>query len=192
MRSHGAIYRTEADLQNEEVSIGIARSRTCSDNHTHSESEHDPREVSLPHNASSSQHSTVLEDLGPDLPRNYYELEWFRILIGLILLMVSEVVVLALVERGDVLGFWDYNVTFVAIGLSSLLLYTGTFVLLTEYHEAVEDFFNKYIRIRPGLQHICLRLCAYIYALGVIAVLGWFAGRDLDWISTHMASLVQQ
>ena len=171
LRSHSIIHRTGTDLQNEELSIGTARSRTRSDNQMHSESEHEPGEVSLPHNASSSQHSTVLEDLGQDLPYDYYQFEWFWILIGMILLMVIEAIVIVLDVFGNVVTFWQNVLTFIAIGLFSLLLYIGFFVVLREYHEVVENFFHKYTRMRPGLQHICLRVCAYIYALGVNAVI---------------------
>ena len=95
------------------------------------------------------------------------------------LLMVSEVIILVLALYGNVVLLWQSVLTSIAIGLFSLLLYTGIFVVLTEYHEAVENFFNKYARIRPGLQHLCFRLCAYIYSLGVVAVLGLWVFRFL-------------
>ena len=177
LEPHSAIRRTGTDLQNEEIRIDTARCRTRSDDRTRSEHEHESGEVSLPHDTSSSEHSAVLEDRGQDLSRDYYQFEWFRILIGMMLVMVSEVITFGLVEFGNVVLLWYNILNSIAIGLLSLLLYTGIFVVLMEYHEAVENFLNRYARLRPGLQHFCLRLCAYVYALSVPAVLGlWFFG----------------
>ena len=88
--------------------------------------------------------------------------------------MVSEFVIFLLIMMGNVVLLLYLILTFIAIGLFSLMLYTGIFVVLMEYHEAVENFLNSYARFRPSSQHFCLRLCAYVYALGVIAVLGWW------------------
>ena len=145
--------------------------RSGTDNQTHSESEHKPGEASLQQTASPSQHSAVLEDRGQNLPHDYYEFEWFRVLIGMILLMVSEVIIFVLAISGKLLVvfYWQTILISIAIGLFLSLLYTGAFVVLTEYHEAVENFFNRYIRLRPGVQHACLRLFAYGYASIAIA-----------------------
>ena len=174
LEPHSAIRRTGTDLQNEEISIDTARSRTLSDDRTHSEHELESGEVSLPHDASSSEHSAVLEDGGQDLSRDYYQFEWFRILIGMMLLMVYEVIIFGLVAFENVVLLWPGILSSIAIGLLSLLLYIGIFVLLMEYHEAARNFLNRYARLRPGLQHSCLRLCAYVYALAVIAALAWW------------------
>ena len=174
LESHSVIRWTGTELQNEEINIGPARLRTHSDNQMHSEHELESGEVSLPHDASSSEHSALLEDGGQDLSHNYYQFEWFRILIGMMLLMVSEVIIFGLFAFDSVVLLWFSIVTSIAIGLFSLVLYAGIFVFLMEYHEAVGNFLNRYARLRPGLQHFCLRLCAYVYALGVIAVLGWW------------------
>ena len=174
LEPHSAIRRTGTDLQNEEIRIGTARSRTRSDDLTRSEHEQEFMELSLPHNTSLSEHSTVLEDQEQDLPHDYYQFEWFRILIGMVLVMVSEVIIIGLVEFGNIVNLWFGILTSIAIGFFSLLLYAGIFDFLMEYHEAVGNFLNRYARLRPGLQHFCLRLCAYIYALAVITALGWW------------------
>ena len=174
LEPHSAIRRTGTDLQNEEISIGTARSRTRSDNQTHSESEHEPGERFLPHNTPSSQHSAVLKDRGQDLSHYYYQFEWFRILNGMVLLTVSEVTIITLTTFQNIARLWGFIFTSLAIGLLSLLLFTAFFVVLMEYHGAVENFFSRYARLRPGLQQFCLRLCAYVYVLSVLAVLGWW------------------
>ena len=175
LETHSAIRRTGTDLRNEEISIGTAHSRIYSDEQTHSDYQHEYGDVSVPHNTTSYEHSAVFEDRGQDPPHDYYQFEWFRLLIGMVLAMVSGVIifVLILVVYGAtmIVIFWKMILISVAIGVSSLLLYTGIFVLLMEYNEAIENCLNRYARLRPALQHACLRLCAYIYALGVIAVL---------------------
>ena len=167
LETHSAIRRTGTDLHNEEISIGTARSRIHSDDQTRSDHQDEGGDVSMP----LSEHLVVSEDRGQDPPHDYYQFEWFRILVGMVLAMVSEVIIFVLVDFGNIVLFWFQILTSIAMGIGLLLLYTGIFVLLMEYHEAVENCFNRYARLRPGLQHACLRLCAYIYALGVIAVL---------------------
>ena len=171
LETHSAIRRTGTDLRNEEISIGTARPRIRSDDQTRSNYQDEGGDVSMP----PSEHSAVFEDRGQDPPHDYYQFEWFRLLIGMVLAMVSEVIISVLILVVDgatmIVIFWKIILISVAIGVSSLLLYTGIFVLLMEYHEAIENFLNRYARLRPALQHACLRLCAYIYALGVIAAL---------------------
>lgn len=95
----------------------------------------------------------------------------------MVLGIISEVIILGLVELGNLVTLRYYILNSIAIGILLLLLYTGIFVVLTEYHETVGKFLNRYARLRPGLQHACLRLCAYIYALAVIAAHGsWIIG----------------
>ena len=171
LEPHGAIRRTGTELQNEELSIGSARSRTNSDDQTRSEHQHEFGDVSLPHNTSSSEHSAVLKDRGQDLPHDYYQFEWFRILIGMMLLTVSEVTIITLTTFQSIVKLWEFILMSLAIGLLSLLPYTAFFVFLMEYHGAVESFLNKYARLRPGLYYLGLRLWAYVHVLSVLAVL---------------------
>ena len=174
---HSSIVRTGTDLQNEETSIGTARSRIRSDDQILSECQHEHGDVSMPHSASSSEHSAIFKNQNQGSLHDYYQFEWFRILVGMVLLMVSEVILFGLITLGNIVSLWLEILASIAIGLLSLLLYAGFFVVLTEYHEAVGNFLNRYARLRPGLQHACLRLCAYIYALGVIAAIAlWLSG----------------
>ena len=167
-----AIRRTGTDLQNEETNIGTVHSRTISDNSTQSETE--AARMSHPHDTSSVETLVQSNDSSPNLSLHYYQFEWFRILIGMVLLMVSEVIVFALVvvaTTTSVIGLWRKFLISVAVGLFSSLLYVSIFIVLVEYHEAIEEFLDKHAHLWPGLQHTCLRASAYIYACGVIAVI---------------------
>ena len=162
-------------------------------------SEHEDQfgEVSLPHNTSLSEHTTIWQVQGQDLSRNYYQFEWFRILIGMVLLLVSEAIIYGLVLFGSSTsfanheedGFYGLFVTMqlflvlIAVVLFESLLYTGTFVVLMEYHEAMSKFLYRYARLPPGVQHSCLRFCAYFYAVGAVTGLSIYlyqSWRDVD------------
>ena len=167
MRSHSATRRTGTDLENEEISIGTARSRSRPDNQTHSESEHEPGEASLPHNASPSQHSAVLEDRGQDLNHDYYEKKAFRILIGCIILQVSGVIIIVVLASSKSVGsLWVeiptvYQTLFVAVPIN-FLLYPGLFVVDMASDRAVGNLPRRYARLRRGLQHFGFRLCVFV------------------------------
>lgn len=167
-----AIHRTGTELQNEEESVGTIHSRTCSDDGTHSEHQHESGEIPQPHDAPPTEDLTLSKDRGHNLPCDYYQFEWFWILIGMVLLLVSEFIIFTLVILGDIVTLWPSFLILLGIGLCSSLLYTGIFVVLTEYHEVVEKFLDRYARVRPWLQRICLRVCTYAYACGVLAAVG--------------------
>lgn len=174
LKAHIGIRRTGTDLQNEEINIGAVGSRTVSDNNTQSETE--AARVSHPHDTSSTENADQSKDGGPNLSLHYYQFEWFRILIGMVLLMVSDVITHALVTvtfTANVVGLWLNVLISVAVGLFLLLLYTSIFVVLMEYHEAIERFLDKHAHLRPRLQHTFLRGCAYIYACGIIVVIAF-------------------
>ena len=61
---------------------------------------------------------------------------------------------------------WD-----LAIMLAATSVYTGVFVVLTEYHDPVGRMLHKYARINPGMQRSLLRFCAYAYPVTVVVVL---------------------
>ena len=169
LETHSGICRTGTDLQNDEESIGIVHSRTCLNDRTHSEYGHESGELPQPHSTSSAEDLETIEDRGLDLSSDYYQFEWFWILIGMVLLMVSSVPLYVFALNTDAVSLFLPILTSAAIGLCSSLLYTGIFVVLMEYHEAIERFFDRYARLRPRLQRICLRICAYAYACGVLA-----------------------
>lgn len=167
-----AIHRTGTELQNEEESVGTIHSRTCSDDGTRSEHQHESGEIPQPHDAPPTEDLTLSQDRGQKLPCDYYQFEWFWILIGMVLLLVSEFIIFFLVMLQNIVTLWPSFLILLGIGLCSSLLYTGIFVVLTEYHEVVEKFLDRYARVRPWLQRICLRVCTYAYACGVLAAVG--------------------
>lgn len=164
--------RTGTDLHNDEINIGTVRSKVFSPNSTQSETE--AAGASHLRDVSSVGNSIGSKDKGLFLSRELYRFEWFRILIGMVLFVFFEVITVFLqFTAGSVIVLWQTILISVAVLLSSSLLYTGMFVVLMEYHEAIENFLDKHAHLLPGLQHTCLRASAYIYACGVIAVVAF-------------------
>ena len=164
--------RTGTDLHNDEIYIGTVRSMVFPPNSTQSETE--AAGASHLRDVSSVWNSIGSKDKGLFLSRELYRFEWFRILIGMVLFVVFEVITVVLrFTAGSVIVLWQSILISVAVLLSSSLLYTGMFVVLMEYHEAIENFLDKHAHLLPGLQHTCLRASAYIYACGVIAVVAF-------------------
>ena len=174
LETHVAIRRTGTDLQNEEINIGTGGSRTVSDNNTQSETE--AAKVSHPQDTSSAENADQSKDSGPNLSLHYYQFEWFRILIGMMFLMVSDVITHGLVIvtfTANVVALWLNVIISVAVGIFLLLLYTSVFVVLMEYREAIEKFLDKHAHSRPRLQHKFLRGFAYVYACSIIVVIAF-------------------
>ena len=176
LQIHNTVHRTGTDLQNEEVNMGIVRSRAPNDT---TQAENEAAGIVQPQNASSAHNPGVTEDRGPELTLDYYHFEWFRILIGMILVMVSQIIVSVLTLLGDILVLLQPVLTSIGIGLVSSVLYTGFFVVLMEYHEAVGKAVHKYTRLHPRSQQKCLRFCAYAYPCSV--VVGLALVFYLDW-----------
>ena len=162
------IRRTGTDLQNEEENVGTARSRLHPGSHLQIASG-DEEETSQ---SALAENAIPIIDSGLDLSRNYYNFEWFWILLGMMVLNVSaiislEIFVLARLSS-SIIGFWLPLVISISIDIVSFTLYTGLFVVLKEYHEVIEKAVIKYARLPRGLQSFCLRICAYVYAVGVV------------------------
>ncbi len=147
------------------------RSRTQSDGNT--QAEHEATRAPQPHDTSSMENLVVTEAGRRDLSRDYYRFEWFRILIGMTIVMVSEIIIGVLVRFGDIVTLWIPILNSVAFGLASLFIYTGVFVLLGVYHEAMKRAVDKYARLSPGLQRTCLRFCAYAFPCGVVVAIAF-------------------
>ncbi len=169
--THNAIRRTGTDLQHEEANMGTMRSRTYSDGNT--QAEHEATGAPQPHDTSSMENLVVTEAGRRDLSRDYYRFEWFRILIGMMIVLVSETIIAVLATLGDIVTSWFPILKSVAFGIASLFLYTGAFVLLGEYHKAMKRAVNKYARLSPGLQRTCLRFCAYAFPCGIVVFIGF-------------------
>ncbi len=165
-KTHSAIHRTVTDLQNEEITMDTIRSSTSSNSSTQPENE--AARVDQSHVTASNEDSVEREDSGHSAIRNYYQFEWFRILISMVFLIISEVIIYGLTMYGNIVVLWQIFLWMAAIGLVSSILYTGFFVVLMEYNKVMENFVQKYARLPPEPQHICLRVCAYLYACGVI------------------------
>ncbi len=164
--THSAIHRTVTDLQNEEIAMDTIRSSASSDGSNQSENE--ATRVDQPHVTTSNKDSVEIKDSGHSTIRNYYQFEWFRILVSMILIIISEVIIYGLSTSSNIVLLWQIFLGMAAMGLVSSILYTGLFVILMEYNVVMENFVQNYARLQPGLQHICLRVCAYLYACGVI------------------------
>ena len=178
LRFQDTIRRTGTDLNNEETIIGIVRPRT------HPQAENESVRDSLPQDTSSAESLVVSEDTRLISSRDYYQFEWFLLLIGMVFTMVSQIIVFGLVLLGNVVGLWISFLTSIAVGLISSLFYTGIFVILLEYHGAMEKFLDKHACLGPGLQQKYLRFCAYMYAFGATTAIASFMFISSFW-DTH-------
>ena len=164
------IRRTGTDLQNEEENAGTAHFRLHSGDLLQAENE--VVATSRPLITSTAGNTVPVTTCGLDLFRDYYQFEWFWILIGMMVSITSTVIIMtisALVNYDQIASVSMGALTSILFGLGSSMLYAGMFVGLMEYHEAIEKVGIKYARIPLGWQHLCLRCCAYVYAGGVIA-----------------------
>lgn len=175
--AHSSIRRIGTDPVNEELSVGVVRSRTCPNDG--GQPENDAARETPPHD---TEHCVATQAQGSVLSYDYYQLEWFWILIGTILLMVSETVIWFLVTFGDfaIIILPIPVLISIAIGLVSSMHYIGVFFILMEHHEEIESAIYKYTRLRPGSQNLCLRVCAYAYACGVIVAFALQIKFSLD------------
>ena len=174
--------RIEIDLQDDEIHIGTVRSMVFLSNSTQLETE--AAGASHLRGLSSAENSIGSKDRGLFLSRGLYRFEWFRVLIGMVLLVVSEFIVYVLVFVRlipNVVLLWYPFLVSMAFGLFLLLLYTSIFVVLMEHHEAIEKILDKHAHLWPGLRHTCLRRFAYFYACGVIVVIA-FVQKKFNYI----------
>ena len=167
--SHNAIPRTGTGLQNDGTYIGTVHPTVLSCNTTQSETE--AAGASHLRDVSSAGNSIGSKDKGLFLSRELYQFEWFRILICMLLSVVLEIIAVVL-WVGSIVELWWLILGSVANVLFSSLLYVSIFVVLMEYHEAIEKFLDKHAHLWRRLQRTCLRASAYIYACGVIVVIG--------------------
>ena len=114
--------------------------------------------------------------------QHYYQFEWFRILIGQMLLASSFVVLMMIyflgATRGKVMGYWSIILRTVSIELIFLLFYIVTFVVLTHYHGHLGKFGERWTGISRPTQRKWLRISAYLYIVGVMFALGCSIGAS--------------
>lgn len=105
-----------------------------------------------------------------------YRLAWFSALVITLLLLICEVIVFLLINQ-TFLSTGSYNI-YQGLGFQGLAFYTamacimiwaevtlftGFFVFLTEYHNAVGKFLDRFLFLRRGVQPMCLRVVVYLY-----------------------------
>ena len=160
LEARNAIRRTWTDIQNEEENAGTIQTRTDPDNNRQAGIE--AADGSQPHGTSSFEESFRTENQGPPLSLDYYhQSEWFSGPIWVILTITCDVTILFLFTFESIVLQGKPILSVAAIGLVSSFIYTGTFVVLAQYHEAIEKFLHTYTHLDPILQRMCLHLFTY-------------------------------
>ena len=197
VQSHFAIARTGTDLSREERDVetsmyeyepssdgstlssdgsmppsGVADTRSAN---ADAASSHDPLPAD---NTGSISHSEEVCRLG-----------WFLVLVVMLLVTICELIGFLLVDQASPYGsgdtyYFGHSFTFQGLALftavtcvviwSAVILYTGFFVFLTEYHKAVGKFLDRYFFLRRRVQPMCLRCFAILYAVCSIVGVGMF------------------
>ena len=111
-----------------------------------------------------------------------YRLEWFSILVVMLLLSFCELIIFVLTVEVNphflethIVGVDAISVLVTAfmaylIIWSSVTLYTAFFICLTEYHKAVGNNLDRFLFLPRHVQQMSLRVVAYLY--GVLSVAG--------------------
>lgn len=165
--NRGPPRRTGTDIQQEEETVG-------SGVHSRAASHHDPSgsqagEIHQPQIIVSTEDQMTAKERTPDF--GYYHFEWFWILIAMILSLVCGTIIYLLVTFGNIISSLARMFAVLGVGTAAVFIYTGSFVLLTKYHEVLGKAIARYTHIRRHLQRICLRICAYLYFFCTIGVL---------------------
>ncbi|KAI9718434.1 MAG: hypothetical protein M1812_004155 [Candelaria pacifica] len=159
--------RTGMDLQNEEENVESVSTRVASSTETQA------AEVTL-------QDTTPLGDnlrATREQTLNYYQLEWFWLLIFMMFFLLSNITMFVIVSWAASSGQYstmyaiEVSLKGAAIGTFFLIVYACIFVLLEEFHEPLEKAVETYARLSRQLQRRLLRVCAYAYPFCVTALL---------------------
>ena len=142
------------DIQTEEERISSVRSRTSFYGGPLSEHDHAP--IRNPNNR-----FTTTEEINLYIPTDYRRFEWYWILVLVMISSVSAIVISTLVPPGQVIQFFEEIPYTVSIMLTFFLGYTGTFVLLSIFHETTEKTLEQYCRISRQRQRILLKVLAW-------------------------------
>ena len=95
-------------------------------------------------------------------------LEWFMILVVLLVLLMCEEILYVLALGGNIVNLYlPILETLLSIGFYTTI-YIGIFVVLTEYHSAIGAFLDRYLYFRRRYQPLCLRVFAYLYAICLV------------------------
>ena len=118
-----------------------------------------------------------------------YRLEWFSALVVMLLLFLCELIVFLLVFQttpGLIQTGYNFQglVLQTAMGCSMIwsgvIFYTGIFVFLTEYHNAVGKFLDRFLFLRGRVQPMCLRVVAYSYCVSSLLAVAFFLYPSLQ------------
>ena len=144
-------------------------------------------------NADAKSYDPLLTDkTGLDsYSQEVYRLEWFSVLVVILLLYICEFVLFSLIADAhpdsspySFLGLIFAVVTACGLIGSCVTFYTGFFVFLTEYHNAVGKFLNRFLFLPRRTQQKCLRVVAFSYGvlwitgtgfMGIIIIFGLYS-----------------
>ena len=106
------------------------------------------------------------------LSRDVQRLEWFRLLVVLLVLLIcGPIIFVLIIESGGEIAIvllWErVLIYFLKIGFYTTG-YMVFFIVLTEYHSGIGAFLDRYLFFRRRYQPIALRVFAYLYAACVL------------------------
>ena len=183
-----SVARSSTDIQNEENNLGSTAGRSFEDASTGTECETVP---TAPLEPSTPGVTVLSRSEQPVLDRDYYALEWFRILLGMITITTTQIVFMLIVRLVVFLEAGDssYNNPFANIYIIMIqdfvfeaevsVAFAAIFVILTQYHQRAGDFIQKVLRIFRGYQQISLRFLAYMGPCSVFIILAVKASTGL-------------
>ena len=135
-----------------------------------------PHDLLLADNTGSTSHS-----------QEVFRLEWFSVLAIMLLLSICELIISVLImltnprsidplrpAAQDVELIWQVAVIACSMIWCTLTVYTGFFVFLTEYHNAVGELLDRVLFLPHRVQQMSLRVVAYSYGVLWITGLGGF------------------
>ena len=166
LQAHNTTRRTGTTLRLEEANMCTAQREIRT--HDRTQTANDTEGSSLQPNSNSPETLLATENQRIGIFRDYYQCEWFWILIGMMLLLISEIILSVISEFGSFVALFIPVLVSITIGLVSSILYIAIFVFLAEHHEVLERLIKTYTHISPRWQKSGLRLFAYIYPCGVI------------------------
>ena len=164
---HQAIARTGTNLSMEEREVETSRSQPepSSGGSMSSSVVADTRSSNA--NAASSHDELPADNTCSILhSREVYRLEWFSVLVVMLLLLICEFIIYFLIVQAHTDSFFVQTLLVAAIWACSLILfgvtlYTGVFVFLTEYHTAVGKLLDRYLFLSRRVQQMSLRVVTY-------------------------------
>ena len=181
---HHAIARTGTNLSREEREVETSQSlhepssggsmspASVAETRSLNATATSPNDPFLADNTGSISHS-----------QEVYRLEWFAVLVFMLLLSISELIIFVLltVEVGGsgranetvngpdgLTSIFSGSMTALIacpIIWTSVTLYTAFLICLTEYHKAVGNNLDRFMFIPRRVQHMSIRVIAYMYGL---------------------------